>query len=91
MDKAVNHYSEALRINPGFALVYNDMGSALLRSRRIEETLFCFREATILESGNIEAHWNLKNVKAQKFNAGRELSKRFLCESPLINITAPSS
>lgn len=60
--KAVYHYCEALRINPGFAFAHNNLGAAMIRDGKIERAIFHFQEALRIKPDYIEANKNLKKI-----------------------------
>jgi len=65
--KAVYHYNEALRINPGYAFAHNNLGAAMIRDGKIERAIFHFQEALRIKPDYIDANKNLK--KTLKFKS----------------------
>jgi tetratricopeptide (TPR) repeat protein len=71
LDKAIHHYSESLRINPGFALAHNNLGAAMLRAGDIEKAIFHFQTALRLNPDDKDARNNLNKTLVHKyFGAG---------------------
>ena len=61
-DAAANCFEQAIRLNPGFALAYNNLGIVRFQMGRIREAAELFRRATELDSGNPEPFNNLGRV-----------------------------
>jgi tetratricopeptide (TPR) repeat protein len=59
VDKAIKHYSEALRINPDFVEARNNLGSALLEQGRTAEAAHHYSEALRIDPDSADAHMNL--------------------------------
>jgi protein O-mannosyl-transferase len=59
LDEAIQHYSEAVRIRPGYAEAHNNLGLALARQGRIEEAIPHYTEALRLLPDYFEAQSNL--------------------------------
>jgi len=57
--KAIAHYSEALRINPQYAEVHDNLGIALSNEGETEKARAHFREAIRLDPEHTMAHYNL--------------------------------
>jgi tetratricopeptide (TPR) repeat protein len=57
--EAMREFQEAIRYDPGYVSVYNDLGATLASGRRYEESIPYFRESIRLEPGNPQAHSNL--------------------------------
>jgi hypothetical protein len=62
---AILHYQAALRVNPGFAEVHNNVGVAYLNSQKLAEAAAHFQEAVRLKPGYVDAHANLGAVLLQ--------------------------
>ena len=76
LDEAIKHFSEALRIDPGYAEAHNNMGVALARTGRIEDAVVHFREAVRIRPDFVAAHNNLKKALAlQKEKTGPGMIK----------------
>jgi protein O-mannosyl-transferase len=65
LDEAIGHYSEAVRIHPGYAEAHNNLGVALARQGKIDEAIQHFTEAIRLLPDYFEAHGNLGAVLAR--------------------------
>lgn len=59
LDEAVFHYSEAVRIDPGYAEAHNNLGCALFELDRVDEAIAHYSEAVRLKPDYIEARNNL--------------------------------
>ncbi len=63
--KAVEHYSEGLRLGPDHALlVHNNLGVALFQKGRVDEAIFHFKKALQIKSDYANALDNLKKAYA---------------------------
>jgi tetratricopeptide (TPR) repeat protein len=67
IEKAIQHYAESLRINPGFALAHNNLGAAMLRSGNFEEAVSHFQTALRLKPGDLDARNNLNKTLVHKY------------------------
>jgi tetratricopeptide (TPR) repeat protein len=65
-DEAAAAYREAIRIDPGFAEAYNNLGSVLGRQGRAEEAVVEIRKALEISPGLAAAHINLGIVLAMR-------------------------
>jgi protein O-mannosyl-transferase len=65
-DEAIGHYTEALRIWPGFAEAHNDLGLALVRQGRIPEAIGHYDEALRLSPNLVDARNNLGTALARQ-------------------------
>ena len=61
-EAAVDHFTEALRLNPAYDNAYYNMGNVLYAQGKYEEAAAYFREALRLTPGLVRAHVNLGNV-----------------------------
>ena len=61
-EEAVEHYLEALRINPDFAEAHNNLGNALKKQGHTEEAVEHYLEALRIKPDYVEAHNNLGNA-----------------------------
>ncbi len=59
LDEAVRHYSEAVRIHPGYAEAHNNLGLALATQGKIDDAIPHYAEAIRLLPDYFEAHSNL--------------------------------
>jgi superkiller protein 3 len=62
LDEAIEHYREALRIDPIFAGAYNNLGAALLNQGHVEDAIANFRLSLQFDPGHAETHNNLGNA-----------------------------
>lgn len=58
-DEAIDHYKEALRINPNDADVHNNFGNILLREGKFDEAITHFQKALEARPNYAEAYSNL--------------------------------
>jgi tetratricopeptide (TPR) repeat protein len=66
LKKAVQHYRDALRIDPANAEAHNNLGVALLEQGELGEAIEHYREALRINSDYAEAHYNLGNVLVRR-------------------------
>jgi hypothetical protein len=59
IDEAIDHYTEALRINPDYLESHNNLGAALFRKGRIDEAINYYMGALRIKPDLEEAHNNL--------------------------------
>ena len=59
LQEAYEHFHEALRIKPDYAMAHSSMGNALRSERRLDEALVRYRRALQIEPNNAKAHNNL--------------------------------
>lgn len=59
LDEAVNHFREALRLQPDFAVVHNNLGNALAQQGKLEEAVTHYSEAVRQRPDLAGAHDNL--------------------------------
>lgn len=62
LEKAIQHYGEALRINPANAEAHNNLGVALLERGESREAILHYREALRINPAYADAHNNLANA-----------------------------
>jgi tetratricopeptide (TPR) repeat protein len=60
VDEAINHFQEALQINPGFAEAHNELGRLLAIQGKREEAINHFREALWIKPNFTIAQKNLE-------------------------------
>jgi tetratricopeptide (TPR) repeat protein len=66
--EAIQHYEQALRLEPTFAQGYYDLGNALAKVGRLADAIDCYRQALQLKPYYVDAHNNLGVALAE---AGR--------------------
>jgi tetratricopeptide (TPR) repeat protein len=59
MDEAINHYQEAIRLQPSYADPYYNLGNALVNDGQTAEAISQFREYIHLNPNDAVAHYNL--------------------------------
>jgi tetratricopeptide (TPR) repeat protein len=59
LDKAIFHYKETLKINPGYALALFNLGNVLEKKGNIDEAIEHYEEALRIKPGYAEAQNNL--------------------------------
>jgi tetratricopeptide (TPR) repeat protein len=64
--EAIDHYSEAINLEPFFAEAHNNLGLVLIKMGKIDEAIVHFREALQIKSGFDDANINLKKALALK-------------------------
>lgn len=64
--EAIDHYREALRIDPGFANAHNNLGLALAQQGKRVDALAHLREALRIDPGYADAHYNLGLVLSRQ-------------------------
>ncbi|MCH7879175.1 MAG: tetratricopeptide repeat protein, partial [candidate division Zixibacteria bacterium] len=62
---AEESYRKALEFDPGSHVIWNSLGSVLMRQRRIEEAAECYEKSTELGPNQIEALLNFGQMLAQ--------------------------
>lgn len=68
VDKAIQHYREALRINPVYSVAHNNLAYALLTRRELDNAMAHFRAAIEIDPGIAAAHTGLGEVLVQRNN-----------------------
>lgn len=58
-DEAIDHYKEAIRINPEYAPSYNNLANALANQGQYEDAIPYFHEAIRIDPESVEAYRNL--------------------------------
>ena len=75
---SITLFKHAIRVTdkeyPGFAIVYNNLGDALLAERKNEEAISHFQTAIKLNPDHTKAHYNLGVVLQQKGNTNEAIS-----------------
>jgi protein O-mannosyl-transferase len=59
MPEAIQHFQQALKINPNYALACNNLGGALAKINQLPRAIELFRQALLIEPDYAEAHSNL--------------------------------
>jgi protein O-mannosyl-transferase len=67
--EAVAHYTEALRIRPGYATAHTNLGAALMKQGKLDEAIAHFREGLRLKPDLAEAHMDLAAALASQGKA----------------------
>ena len=62
LDKAIENYKKALKINPNYAQAYNNLGIALHKLNKINEAIDNYKKAIDLKNNFAEAFNNLGNA-----------------------------
>ena len=62
ISEAIDHYNQALKINPGYVRLHNNLGAALIKAGRNLEAIHHFSKALRLKPDYAEAHNNLGNA-----------------------------
>ena len=57
--EAMEHFKEAVRINPDYAEAHNNLGIALIGTGKLEEAISHYKEAIQIDPNYTEAHYNL--------------------------------
>jgi Flp pilus assembly protein TadD len=68
LDEAIQHFNQALRLNPYFAGAHNNLGIALARNRKLEDAEDHFKEALRINPGFAGARNNLNRILALRKN-----------------------
>jgi len=68
VDQAIDHYEEAVRINPDFADAYDNLGAELAGRGDIDEAVRYYQEALRCNPDKYETHNNLAVVRLQQGN-----------------------
>ena len=62
MEEAIEHYREALRINPVYVKAHNNLGNGLARRGEMGAAIEHYREALRIDPAYAVAHYNLANA-----------------------------
>jgi Flp pilus assembly protein TadD len=65
---AIDHFQDALRLNPEQPMALNDLGAALESEGRLKDALAAFRNALQIEPDYASARFNMANVLAAQGN-----------------------
>jgi tetratricopeptide (TPR) repeat protein len=66
LDLVIQHYRQALQLEPSYATAHNNLGNALRRVGRLDEAIEHYRRALGIKSDYTEAHNNLGIALAQQ-------------------------
>jgi tetratricopeptide (TPR) repeat protein len=64
--EAIEHYRQALQIDPGYANAHNNLGNALFARGEVGQAMAHFRQAVQIDPGYAKAHHNLGNALARR-------------------------
>ena len=70
---AIRFFTAAISIRPSAAPAYNNLGSALCRTRRMDEAVAVYQEALALDPSDAMAHANLGNALSMQGKCGEAL------------------
>ena len=70
-EKAIDRFTEALRLNPNNASAYSSLGIVLFRQGEIDRAIHHFKEALRVNPGYAPAHNNLGIALAQRGDTGQ--------------------
>ena len=62
VDEAIDHFHDAMRINPRYAKAHNNLGTALIHKGKVKKAIAHFREALRIRPGYLDAHDNLQKA-----------------------------
>ena len=74
VNKAIRHYSEALRINSDFEIAHNNLGLVLAEQGRMAEAVKHYSEALRLNPNSEKAHNNLGHILAEQGKTAEAVS-----------------
>jgi len=83
-DEAINHYQQALRIEPNYFEVHNNLGNALALRSRFGEAMVQYQEALDTDPECLEAHYNLGDalLRTGRYEAALEHFEKALEINP---------
>ena len=64
LNEALNHYQEALRLNPNYPQAHNNLANALVALKRFPEAVTHYRRALALKPDYAEAQQNLNRIQS---------------------------
>lgn len=73
LDEAVAHFTEALRIDPGYLNPRENIGKVYLAQGRYDEAIKCFNEVLIFEKDWFDLHYSLGVAYTQLGNYGQAI------------------
>ncbi len=74
-DQAVEHFAEAIRINPMCPYAHTDLGIIFLEKRKPDEAIHHFAEEIKLNPGSADAHFNLGCALNEKQKYGEAIGE----------------
>jgi Flp pilus assembly protein TadD len=66
LEEAIEHYRQALQIDPAYVEAYNNLGSALFVRGEVKEAITNYRHALQVDPAHAKAHYNLAVVLANQ-------------------------
>lgn len=69
LEEAIEHYRQALLIDPGYAKAHNNLGNALFVRGEFDEAIEHFRQALKIDPAHAKAHYNLGAALASRGNS----------------------
>jgi tetratricopeptide (TPR) repeat protein len=74
LERSVEHYAEAVRIHPRYAVAFNNLAGALMRLGRTDEAIARWQDAVRAKPDYVAAHCNLGGalIRAQRIDEGVE-------------------
>jgi Flp pilus assembly protein TadD len=66
LTEAIEHYRQALKIDPAYAKAHNNLGNALLVRGEVEEAIEHYRQALKVDPDHAKAHYNLGAALASR-------------------------
>ena len=61
-EEAIDHYKEAIRIRPSFAIAHNNLGNALVQKGEVKEAVHHYMETVRLRPDLVAAQKNLETA-----------------------------
>ncbi|MDB6025881.1 MAG: Tetratricopeptide 2 repeat protein [Verrucomicrobiales bacterium] len=74
-DRAIFHYTEALRVSPNFAEVYYNLGNLLVGKKQFDDAVQCYQKALQLKPGYVDAHANLAYALSAQHKTAEALAQ----------------
>lgn len=76
-DEAIEHFSQAAKLDPSFGDAFAGLGASLIAARNFPEAIVPLESAVKLQPGNATAHYNLATAysrSGRKMDASREFA-----------------